>query len=73
MATASRSFDDETNKTSLTDLDGVGESMADALRDAGYQTPADVRHADPDDLSAVDGIGSSRAKALVVDETDTED
>lgn len=60
--------DDDESGESLTDLDGVGESMADRLSDAGFETPADVRAADPDVLAGVEGIGSSRAQSLVADE-----
>jgi len=48
----------------LTDLNGVGPKLAENLRAAGFETPADIREADPDGLEAVDLVGRSTAKAL---------
>jgi hypothetical protein len=39
----------------LTDLDGIGPARADKLRDAGYETVADVRGASQDELADVLG------------------
>ena len=36
----------------LTDIDGVGDAIAEQLRDAGYDTVADVLAASVDDLEA---------------------
>lgn len=50
---------------SLTDLEGVGDSTADGLRAAGYESVADVRNGDADQLADdVDGIGQSLAESL---------
>jgi len=43
----------------LTDLDGIGPARADKLRDAGYETVADVRGASQDELADV--LGSDLA------------
>ncbi|MDY6774955.1 MAG: 50S ribosomal protein L32e [Halobacteria archaeon] len=51
----------------LTEIDGVGESKADALRDAGYETVDDVRRASQEDLSEVDEIGKALAARIKAD------
>ena len=56
--------DDSTEADALIDLNGVGEDTADDLRAAGYETPGDVRDADPDELTDVDGIGEATAADL---------
>lgn len=57
--------EDASSAESLTDLEGVGDSTADALVEAGYGSVADVRSADADALAeAVDGIGTSLAESL---------
>ncbi|MFW6182847.1 MAG: helix-hairpin-helix domain-containing protein [Chloroflexota bacterium] len=51
---------------SLVDIDGVGEDLARALADAGYETVVDVAAADPAALSeTVTGVGAKTAPALV--------
>lgn len=50
----------------LTQLDGVGASTADRLRDAGYESADDIGSADPDALAdEVDGISTAKAHDLV--------
>ena len=44
----------------LTDLDHVGESRADTLREAGYESVAEVHDAEQDALTVVDGFGAAR-------------
>lgn len=58
----------------LEDISGVGASKADALRDAGYDTVADVAAATRDELADVDGIGNALAARIKadVDELDVE-
>ncbi len=59
----------------LTAVDGVGEETADELRDAGFETVADLREADQDDLSEVEGIGTALAARIKADveEIDVDD
>lgn len=62
----------------LTDIAGVGEATAEALTAAGFGSIADVRDADPAELTAVDGIAEKQAidiKAEVADfdGTDSDD
>lgn len=45
-------------------FDGVGPQTADALREAGYDTPDDVRNADAGELTDVDGVSESLADDL---------
>ena len=64
----------------LTDISGVGDSKADALREAGYETVDDVRRASQSDLADVDGVGNALAARIkadvggleVADETEAE-
>lgn len=51
----------------LTDIDGVGEAKAEALREAGYESVDDVRRATQDDLSDVTGIGKALAARIKAD------
>ncbi|WP_435078248.1 50S ribosomal protein L32e [Halococcus sp. AFM35] len=51
----------------LTAVDGVGEETADDLRAAGFETVADLREADQDDLSEVEGIGTALAARIKAD------
>ncbi|WP_158589370.1 helix-hairpin-helix domain-containing protein [Halococcus sp. IIIV-5B] len=48
----------------VTEVDGVGESKADALREAGFETVSDVREADLDDLEEAEGVGQASAERL---------
>jgi len=51
----------------LTDISGVGDSKADALREAGYETVADVRGASQDELAEVEGVGMALAARIKAD------
>jgi large subunit ribosomal protein L32e len=51
----------------LTDISGVGESKADALREAGYDTVEAVAGASQDDLAAVEGVGMALAARIKAD------
>ncbi|UIO98887.1 helix-hairpin-helix domain-containing protein [Halobaculum sp. CBA1158] len=49
----------------LTEIPGVGPARADALTDAGFDTPADVRDASPEALAdRVDGFGEKTAEKV---------
>jgi large subunit ribosomal protein L32e len=48
----------------LTDISGVGESKAEALRAAGYETVEDVKGASQSELSDVEGIGNALAARI---------
>ena len=56
--------EEDADAESLTDLEGVGEATAEKLRDAGFESVADVRAADADDLADVDGLSESLADEL---------
>jgi len=58
--------------TELTDISGVGDQKAEALREAGYGTVDYVRGASQDDLSNVDGIGMALAARIKADVGDVE-
>lgn len=51
----------------LTDISGVGDSKADALRDAGFETVEDVKAASQDELAEVEGIGNALAARIKAD------
>ncbi|MFB6228235.1 MAG: 30S ribosomal protein S4e [Halobacteriales archaeon] len=60
--------DDEAAETSeegeLEDIAGVGPAKADALREAGFESVADVREATTGDLSEAEGVGESLAEQI---------
>ncbi|WP_440989233.1 50S ribosomal protein L32e [Haloarchaeobius baliensis] len=56
----------------LEDISGVGESKADALRAAGYETVEDVKAASQSELSDVEGIGNALAARIKADVGDLE-
>ena len=49
----------------LTEIDGVGDAIAEQLREAGFETVADVEDATVDDLADVHLIGEASAKAIL--------
>jgi large subunit ribosomal protein L32e len=56
----------------LTDIGGVSEETAGALREAGYESVADVRGASQDDLVEVDGVNTALAARIKADVGDIE-
>jgi large subunit ribosomal protein L32e len=63
---------EEPEISDLTDISGVGESKADALRDAGFNTIEQIRGASQDELSNVDGVGMALAARIKADVGDLE-
>ncbi|AFZ71556.1 50S ribosomal protein L32e [Natronobacterium gregoryi] len=57
---------------SLEDISGVGESKAEALREAGFESIADVKEADQADLAEAEGIGNALAARIKADVGDLE-
>ena len=59
----------------LTDVDGVGESKAEALRDAGFESIEDLHEASVEDLTGVEGISDALAARIKadLDDIDTEE
>ena len=64
--------DDEETIEELTDISGVGDSKADALRDAGYDSLAKVKGASQDELANIDGVGMALAARIKADIGDLE-
>jgi large subunit ribosomal protein L32e len=64
--------DEADEPTELTDISGVGDSKANALREAGYETVADIKSASQSDLSDVDGVGMALAARIKADVGDLE-
>ena len=58
---------DEPEIEELTDISGVGDSKADALREAGFDSVDKVRGADQDQLASIDGIGMALAARIKAD------
>ncbi len=63
---------DEETPTALTEVSGIGESKAESLREAGFESVDDLRSADQSDLSDVDGIGNALAARIKADIGDLE-
>jgi NAD-dependent DNA ligase len=57
--------------TDLTTIDGVGPTIADNLRAAGFDSVDAVQDADPEELAEVDLIGMSTARAMVGEDGNT--
>jgi large subunit ribosomal protein L32e len=53
--------------TEIEDIDGVGPSKADALREAGYESVEDVKAASQSELAEVEGIGNALAARIKAD------
>jgi large subunit ribosomal protein L32e len=61
-----------TDETELTTIAGVDDESAEALREAGFETVADLEAADQDDIAAVAGIGMALAARIKADIGDVE-
>ena len=70
--------DDDEEYTELTDISGVGDTKAEALREAGFKTVDDVRGASQSELAETEGVGNALAARIKADvgglevETETE-
>ena len=70
--------DDDEEYTELTDISGVGDTKAEALREAGFETVDDVRGANQSELAETEGVGNALAARIKADvgglevETETE-
>lgn len=49
----------------LTEIDGVGDAIAEQLREAGFETVADVQGASVDELADVHLVGEASAEAIL--------
>jgi len=56
----------------LTDISGVGDAKADALREAGVETVDDVRGLSQDELADIEAIGNALAARIKADVGDLE-
>ncbi|MDY6779502.1 MAG: 50S ribosomal protein L32e [Halobacteria archaeon] len=59
--------EEDNEEMELTDVEGVGETKAESLREAGYEEVDDLREATQDDLSEVDGVGKALAARIKAD------
>ena len=77
-AAESEAEDESDDRMELTDISGVGESKAEALREAGFRTVDDVRGASQSELVEAEGVGNALAARIKADvgglevETETE-
>ena len=58
---------DDADAMELTDISGVGDSKADALREAGFETVEDIRGADQSELTEAQGVGNALAARIKAD------
>jgi len=58
---------DDEEYTELTDISGVGDSKAEALREAGFETVDDIRAADQSALTEASGVGNALAARIKAD------
>ena len=63
---------DEDEHEELTDISGIGEAKAESLREAGFESVADLEAADQDDLAAADGISDALAARIQAEVGDLE-
>lgn len=56
----------------IEEISGVGDSKAESLREAGYESVEDVQAASQDELAAVEGIGKALAARIKADVGDLE-
>lgn len=64
---ALRRLEGSPTSNSLEDVDGVGPELAENLKEAGYQTPEDLKTASDEDLLDVDGLGQAKLKQIRAD------
>lgn len=57
----------DSGERNLEDVDGIGWELAENLRDAGIDTPDDLRAASDEDLLAIEGIGEATLKKIRAD------
>ncbi len=55
----------ETAVSELSQLSGVGEKLAEKLKEAGYNSLADLAEASTEDLTQIEGIGEKKAVKLI--------
>jgi len=59
--------DEDNEFEELTDISGVGDAKADALREAGFETVEDVRAASQEELAEAEGVGNALAARIKAD------
>jgi large subunit ribosomal protein L32e len=59
--------DEEVEYEQLTDISGVGDAKAEALREAGFETVEDVARASQDELAEAEGVGNALAARIKAD------
>jgi hypothetical protein len=71
--TESSKSPEPTDGPAITDIQHVGESRADDLREAGYESVGDVATADKSAVAEIDGIGETRTGQITASATDVLD
>lgn len=57
-------IEDRDELSAITDINGIAEDKAEALRNAGYESLDDLFEADPEELQEVEGIGETLAEKI---------
>jgi len=57
--------EEETAVSELSQLSGVGEKLAEKIKEAGYNSLADLAEATVEDLTQIEGIGEKKAAKLI--------
>lgn len=57
--------EEETAVSEFSQLSGVGEKLAEKLKEAGYNSMADLAEASTEDLTQIEGIGEKKAAKLI--------
>jgi N utilization substance protein A len=57
--------EEDVDELDLTELDGVGPSLAEKMQDAGYETAPQILEAGEKELGEVSGIGDSKADSIL--------
>jgi large subunit ribosomal protein L32e len=64
--------DAETDEDELSDIAGVDTQTAEKLRQAGYESVADLQAATQDDLAEIEGVGTALAARILAEVGDVE-
>ena len=70
---ASESGSADGSDADLTAIEGVGEVTAEALMEAGFDSPAAIEAADPQALTAAEGVGEKQAVDIVAAAAEMDD
>lgn len=61
---ASSSTETDRSSTPVSDVRGISDTVADVLRDAGYESVTDLRRATDEELAAIEGVSPHRVQLI---------